>query len=426
MFPFSPSNWKRNTILYYPTTPSSPSSSSMGEEEERMNSLDLNTCSKETKECFKNERPSCACDELLSVLPWINKKDIPCDESLAVYNKRTGGKCYEMEQEAIHKTAHQNRINSQFECYLKHIEKNIFYLNAAGIYETILIYLDATSILQGLMMTCKKWHYLRFIHPKESQIWNRLLFRDFPKLSYTILYVPYMDSNSFENDILTRREENVLYFTKVKHDTFWSLIHYIKLDPNCDYNQIKSKWRHFTWSELLIGPCDDSDGLNAYKALNKLRHHPYFMAFDGVELPDDDVIDYFCNAVRRYMPTGRAIVYLNPWISPRRIVHWKRNKTNRETLWLNEYGQCWAEPYCDGYGMKQIPPLVQLIGSVQFQNGKSFTPEPDWLPFLQSFDPTLTHIEQVPKDAWFQKQFLLIEMENRLKNIRALIEIVRD
>merc|ERR1712154_21117 len=142
-------------------------------------------------------------------------------------------------------------------------------------------------------------------------------------------------------------------------------------------------------------------------------------------LPDNELIDHFCNAIRKNMPSGKSILYLSPWISEKREVDWKKNQ---RVLWLNEYKSCWALSESDKYfyaEIKKIPPIIRLIGFVQFQNGKGFKPHSEWLPFLQSFDSEITHYSEV-KDGWFQKTFMLNEMENKLKNIRTLIEIVRE
>eukprot|EP01083_Nonionella_stella_P003968 11422_1 len=429
------SNWKQNYCCNGPNTPSSGSDA----EDTACNYNAIHPDRAMIQNDIKMNDHAAPTQSENELLPWMKRinglhiRPEPVgythNKSLAVYNQLTGGKCYEIEQESKHKTAHQNRIKHEFGSYLQHIHKRIFYLNDASIYEIILMFLDAKSILNGFMITCKKMHYFKFMD--ESLIWHQLLLRDYPRLfddkAYRLL-VPYMNSNSFEQQILDRTEEKRLYFTKIKHDKWWKLLFNLKgLEQDIDamgHEMIKTQWNGFTWSELLLGK-DDDNGLNAYKQLTKLRCNAYVKAFGNATLSDNEQIEYFCNAIRKHMPSGKAIFYLNPWIPSNKTICWTR--TNKQILWCKKYAQCYAlAPPEDEYriAIVKIPQFIQLMGTMEFRQGKGFKPRPDWLSFLQSFDPNVCRVTDV-KTGWFQKQFMLNEMEIRLKNIRTLIEIVR-
>lgn len=373
----------------------------------------------------------------------------------AEYNEQTGGTFFERECGAKQRAMEHNVARHEMDSWLKHIGGSssgfsLFLLSEPAIYEELFSYLDGRSLLSGLMATCKKLHYLRFMGPESlNEIWNGLVHRDFPRLfrRSAALHIPYLNRHrpgQLEDTVLSKRVERGIYFSKISHDPFWRTVFNLKnvLQRRDEMRDMEMEriLSSITWKDVLFGKEEDG-GFAAYKRMVALRHHPYIRAFaqNQVRLPRDErrrgndygmgVIDRFCIALTRHIRSGWTVLYFDPWITSQRRVPWKYSDPPRP--WMTEYGSCfYAE---DGHGSgavddgHSIPEIVRLIGRVYVNATKASAPmSREWVPFLQTFDPSICdYMAAEPKYGWFYRQFMCNEMEDRLRNLRTLIAIVR-
>merc|ERR1712110_1246548 len=116
-----------------------------------------------------------------------------------------------------------------------------------------MMYLDARSLLCGLMASCKKLHYLCFLDKEDARrLWHRLLRRDFPRLfdrKRSRLHIPYLES--LTATVLSKRVERALYFSKIRHDAFWRIVFKEVLSnrEKMSDRQIERTLKGITWRE---------------------------------------------------------------------------------------------------------------------------------------------------------------------------------
>jgi len=375
--------------------------------------------------------------------------DPTCSAEIA-YNAATGGHFFELEQAAKVQAMRQNvrSLRSQPVCsWMDHLDataegRSVFSILEPMFYEEVFEYLDGKSLLCGLMACCKKLYYLRFLDAETKQaLWHRLLRRDFPRLfgHGAVLHIPYLDAQregQLTDTVLRHRVERGLYFSKMALDPFWrtvlNLHNVLRRCHQMTDIEIERVLAQMTWYDVIRGKEDDG-GFAAYTRMMALRHHRYIAAFTAnqVALPWDEgechdgTIGRFCTALSKHGRTGWSVLHFDPWTPWTRRVPWKYSEPPRP--WITEYGSCFYAVDGEERAERDLPEMVRLIGRVYVQACKgSAVVNGQWVPFLQTFDRSIcNHVAAVHRHGWFYRQFMLNEMEDRMRNLRALIDIVR-